>query len=358
MSIPNQEVSEQKLGDMLRKVQALLARADHPNTPVPEAESARAMAEKLMFNYRIDEAMLSLTGKQGTELIPGWKQFDLCDNGSEYATYYRLMFQDIYRHVGVKAVVKSGVRREHHNPDGTFSHSVYVYEADVCGYASDLQIVELLFTAASVAFQSRLEPKYDLTLSEQVNAYLMRSAGMEGWRIAEAIYGKTDKSLRPKVRAMFKKEAEARGEDPTPLLGKGNMMKDYRLSYANGFVDTFNQRLSRMRAARGDNERGMVLASRNERIAEEFYTKYPSQRPVNPDRFSNTAWEDPRKNCPKCQAAKSGYCRDHGYLKPRMARGGPKMNYAAMERGADAARKVDLGGGGGKVTKDTTKEIG
>ena len=359
MTTTDNTVDDKKVGDMLRKVQALLARADHPNTPAPEAESCRVKAEQIMFNYRIDEAMLSLSGKQGTELIPGWKQWDICDINSEYSYYYRMILQDVIEHVGIKHVVKQGVKREHYNEDGTFSHNTFVYEADVCGSESDLQIAELLFTAAAVAFQSKMEPKYDSTLSDQVNAYLMRSAGMEGWRIAQAIYGKDDKSLRPKVRAMFKKEAEARGEDPTPLLGKGNSMKDYRESYAKGFEDTLYQRLVRMRQARGDNEHGLVLASRNERILEEFYAKYESRRPKNPDQFAGTKWEDPRKNCPKCQAAKSGYCRDHGYLRPKAARlTADRTNYTALERGRDAARTVDLGGGGGKVGKDSTKEIG
>lgn len=349
-------IDDTKLEGMLRKVQALLARADHPNTPQPEAESCRAKAEELMTNYRIDEAMLSLEGKQGTELVPGWKQFDICDEQSEYRSYYRNIFAYVLSHVGVKGVTRS-VGKQGTRPDGsTFTY--YVLEADVCGYASDLAITELLFTACQVAFQSRLEPKYDSTLSDQLNAYLMRSAGMEGWRIAQAIYGKDDRSLRPKVRAMFKKEAEARGEDPTALLGKGNSMKDYRESYALGFADTIYNRLARMRQARGDNERGMVLLSRNERIEEEFYAKYPKLRPSNTDRFAGTSWEDPRRNCDRCKAAKSGHCREHAYLKPRKGRfTADRTNYKAFDRGADAARSVDLGGGGGKVQGDTRKEL-
>lgn len=356
MSDQDITTDDKKVGDMLRKVQALLARADHPNTPAPEAESCRTKAEEIMFNYRIDEAMLALAGAQGTELIPQWRQFDVCNLNSEYAFDYRMLLQFVIRHVGVQYVVKSGVRREHYNEDGTFSHSTFVYEADVCGYESDLGIVELLFTAAAVAFQGKMEPKYNPELSDQVNAYLMRSAGMEGWRIAQAIYGKDDKSLRPKVRAMFKKEAEARGEDPTPLLGKGNIMKDYRRSYAEGFVDTFGERLSRMRQARGDNERGLVLQSRNERILEEFYAKYEERRPKAQDRFAGTAWADERKNCAKCKKAKSGHCRDHP--KGPTYRYVDRTNHTARQRGADAARTVDLGGGGGKVNKDSTKEIG
>jgi len=350
------QVADAKLEDMLRKVRALLARADHPNTPQPEAEACRDKAEELMYSYRIDEAMLALESKQGTELVPGWAKWDVCHETSEYRFYYRCILADVLAHVGIRGATTER-KEEIYNDDGTFRGVSYYVVVDACGYESDLRIAELLYTACAVAFQSRLEPRYDPSLGEQVNAYLMRSAGMEGWRIAQAIYGRDDKHLRPKVRKMFKDEAIKRGEDPTPLLGKGNIMADYRRSYAEGFVNTISDRLERMRASRGGVERGLVLQSRNERIQEEFYGKYPTLRPKNPDRFAGTAWEDPRKNCDKCKRAKSGHCREHP--KPKQVRlGKDRTNYAAYDRGGMAARSVDLGVGGERVGKDSTKELG
>ena len=322
-------VSQEKLDSMLRKVQGLLAKADHPNTPVPEAESARNMAEALMMKYRIDETSAANRGEL-PGFKPEWRTFVVCNHGSEFVNIYRSMASSIVAHVGARAVTR------------------YIDGNVVCeavGYASDLRMAEVLYTSAQLAFQTKLEPKYDPSLSEQENAYHMRSAGMEGWRIAEAIYGRTDKALRPKVRAMFKAEAIKRGEDPSILLGKGNSVKLFRESYAKGFEQEIWSRLNRMRSARGAEATGLVLASRDEDVAEAFYEKYPQYRPVKT--AGAIGWTDPSKECPKCKAAKSGYCREHSYLKPR-AYEAPRVNGAAYRRGVDAAAAADLGPSGVK----------
>lgn len=332
--------NEENLDKMLRKVAALLAQADHPNTTPTEADTFRAKAEALMFRYRIDEAMLSTApGTNTPSENPVWHTFKVCRYSSEFATMYRLMAQDACRHVGVRYQTRHETTYDDQTGQG---ETWYVMEC--VGYASDHRIVEVLFVSMSLAFQQRLEPKFDPALSEQENAYNMRSAGMEGWRIAEAIYGSTEKKLRPKVRALFKKEAEARGEDPTVLLGKGNSVKAFREDYASGFVSTMSSRLSNMRASRGEDERGLVLAGRINNVEEAFYERYPKARPVS---GATGPYRAPNHGCEKCSKAKSGYCRDHNYLKPRRARYGRDVNFAAYDRGSAAARTVDLGGGGG-----------
>ncbi len=50
---------ETTLGRAVRRVTALLAYADHPNTDPIEAKTFRAKAESLMQQYRIDEVALS-----------------------------------------------------------------------------------------------------------------------------------------------------------------------------------------------------------------------------------------------------------------------------------------------------------
>ena len=317
------QVSQAKLDDMLRKVQALLARADHPTTPVPEAESARNMAEALMNKYRIDESTAAQRGEL-PGFKPEWRTFDVCDYGSEWVSIYRSMASSIVHHVGARAVTKIENGK-------VVCHAV--------GYGSDLRMAEVLYTSCMLAFQQRLEPKYDASKTDQENAYAMRSAGMEGWRIAQAIYGSTERSLRPKVRAMFKAEALARGEDPSILLGKGNSVKTFRESYAKGFEQEIWSRLYAMRSARGADSAGLVLASREEDVNEAFYEKFPHYRPAP---AGTKAIGNEQSDCPKCAAAKSGYCRDHSYLKPR-AYNAPKLNGAAYKRGKDAAASADLG---------------
>ena len=204
-------------------------------------------------------------------------------------------------------------------------------------------MAEALYTAAILAFGMRLEPKVNPEESDAENCYRLRSAGMEGRRIAELVFGNDAKSMRIKARKLFKEEAIRRGEDPDVLLGRGNSVSNYREDYANGFTLEIRRRLQRMRASRGQDSGRLVLAGRAEQVLEAWYERYPHLRPRP---ASETRWVDPREQCPKCARAKSGYCRDHQYLKPSAGRQGRAMNQAAYSRGRDAAQSVDLGPGG------------
>lgn len=324
---------------MIKKVQALLTQADHPNTGPVEAATFRAKAEALMFKHRIDEAMAVPTG--APPVLPQWTTITVTAAG-EFRNYYAAMFSYCAAHVGVKYRLQ-------------WNGQIAMTEAVCVGYEADLKILETLYVGAMMAFGQRIEPKYDPELSEQVNAYLMRSAGMEGRRIAQAIYGRDDKNLRPKVRAMFKKECELRGEDPSALLGKGVNVKGYRTNYAHAFTARIAQRLHDMRIARGEFEQGMVLASREENIKEAFYERFPELRPSTRPAIGNTQAE-----CKKCEKAKSGYCRDHQWMKPRTSsRGGVRYDSAAQARGRAAADSADIGArpGGGRINA-ARKELG
>lgn len=350
MVTEGQATTKYTLEDMLRKVQALLTRADHPNTPQPEADACRGKAEALMYRYRIDEAMFQQAQPAGMELKPEWATWDVCNARSEFKNYYMHLARYVCDHVGIRQVFKQQDKPVIDPDTGNATDHAMMTVCEAVGYESDLRIAQALYTSCMLAFQLKLEPKYDTSKSNEENAYVMRHAGMEAWRIAEAIFGRTDKSLRPKVRKMFKEWAEKIGEDPTPLLGQGNLMSSYRADFASGFVYQLRQRLAMMRMARAEEDAGaLVLASRNEAINETFYAAYPSYRPVDAPIGSTTGYVDPRKGCARCAKAKSGYCREHGYLKPSTARGprGRMTNYEAMNRGERAAKDVDLGGTGG-----------
>lgn len=53
-----QATTQKPKQDYARKVRALLAKAQHPNTPQAEAEAAMAMASELMTRHRIDKMQL------------------------------------------------------------------------------------------------------------------------------------------------------------------------------------------------------------------------------------------------------------------------------------------------------------
>lgn len=323
------DFTDEKQEQMLAKVRKLLERADHPGTPPGEADSARAMAESLMLKYRLDEAMAVVKGD--TSVTPVWRKIDLVVAGSEFATFYYKLAGAVMQHVGAKGV--TGWRERE---DGTF-----ITELEWVGYSMDLNAGDMLLTAAMMEFGKRLEPKPDPDLSDAENAFNLRAGGWERKRIARVLFGDWQtinemKAKNRKVTRLIREHAAATGQDADSLLGRGTNIKSYREDYATGFVNTFHLRLIRMRTAAGEEGSGLVLQDKFHRVEEAFYTRFPNRRPQT--------YKDPRQDCDKCKKSKSGYCRDHGYLKPSSAQGrGRYVNMTAHRAGANAAAMVDLG---------------
>lgn len=326
--------SQEKLDAMLRKVQALLAHAEDKGNSPEAQEAYRQKAEALMFTYRIEENQIAQAGGAEAESIrPVWRKIWVCRHGSEFRQTYYTMAHYAVHHVDAEYQPTYEKSPE----DG---HSWLVLNA--VGYEGDLRFAELLYVSMQQAFSSKMEPRFDASKSEAENAYIMRSAGMEGRRIAAAIWGDDSKPNRVKARKLFAQHASSIGEDPSALLGRGNSVATFRDSYADGFEDTMRHRLWRMRQSHGDKE--LVLGDRKARVKEALYEKYPNLRPSTSPAVRHG---DPRANCAKCKKAASGYCRDHQYLKPRAARYVQRPHSSAgYNRGGAAARSVELGSPG------------
>src|SRR5436190_20861206 len=58
---------------MMGRVRALLAKAEHPATPRPEAEAAHAKAAELMMRYTLDEAALRAERGGGPDPVVYWE---------------------------------------------------------------------------------------------------------------------------------------------------------------------------------------------------------------------------------------------------------------------------------------------
>lgn len=332
-------VSAAKLDGIIRKIKGLLAVADDPATAPEAAASYRDRAEALMFTYRVEETLLAQqTPAAATALRPVWRTLWLAPVTSEFAQSYRSIAAYVLTHVGGKGVFTTA---RHEESGRTW------FVAEGVGYEGDLRYADLLFQAASLEFGKRLEPKVDPTLSDEENAYRLRSAGMEGRRIALALWGRDDKPARSKARKMFAKVAAARGEDASVLMGQGNSVKVFRESYAEAFCSTLWERLYRLRTKAAQDERAVVLAGRSDAVEEALYERYPHMRPTPRKAVEGGEYTDPTKDCAKCAKAKSGYCREHAYLKPSTAAYKDEpFNAAGYQRGRDAARSVNLGSAG------------
>lgn len=322
-------MSDTKLDKMLAKIQALIAKADSTDFP-EEAATFRAKAEALMHQYRIEESMLASAAPAGTGLMPIWQEWNVCPMNNEFREQYMKITSYILHHVGGE-----GVFRYKRNDDRLWA------VMECVGFESDLRYGQMLLTSALLAFGGRLEPKYDPNSSDQVNAYNMRKAGMEGRRIAVALWGHFKKGMGTRAVRLYAKEATLRGENPEELTGKGNNVETYRRSYAEGFADELWWRLYRMKYTKGEEGQYLVLAGRAGAVMEAFYERYPQFRPDTTTKPIGNG----RDGCAKCAKAKSGYCRDHAHLKRSAQRERP-VNAHAAKRGAEAAATVDLGAKG------------
>lgn len=340
------------LDALLRKVQALIATADDPATTPEAAENYRAKAEGLMFKYRIDESMMNMRGttQNAGGVSPVWRTIHVAPVDNEFYSTYAFMAAQAVSHVGGKAV-----RTTAHYEGRTW----WVLEA--VGYESDLRYAEVIFTAMSLGFAGKMEPKHNPALGDAENAYVMRSAGWTGGQIARTLWARDDKAARSKARRLFAQVAEQKGEDASVLLGQGNSVEVYRASYADGFENEMWSRLARMRMSTGD-EGAVVLKSRAENVLEAYYERYPHLRPSATPAAERSLGHNggPGGNCPKCRAAKSGYCREHNYLRPRVGQYRERrVNAAGYSRGVVAAQSVDISSGGkGRVQGNDTRAIG
>lgn len=328
------EYTDEKMDSILAKVRKLLERADHPGTPQAEADSSRARAEALMLKYRLDEAQAVMKGD--SMVTPVWRDIDLLVADEEFASWYYQLGGVVMQHVGAKGVIGYRLTDE----------GEHVTQLKMVGYQSDINYAEMLLTASMIEFGKRLSPRYDPELSDKDNIYNMRQAGMERKRIAEVVYGKwtTENEMKAKNRKVtkaFRAACEERGEDADVLLGRGNNVKTYRKSYADGFVSTLHTRLIRMRTGQGEQGTGLVLQDRYDRVLEAYYTRFPQYRPKENTGASGDGIK--RRRAPKAPT------RPH--------------NDAAFSRGGVAASMVDLGpnaAGRGRMggAKDRGNSIG
>jgi uncharacterized protein DUF2786 len=311
----------------LAQIRALMDKAERTDNPNEQA-AFQAKAEELMLKYRVAEE--ELIAKDQTALMP--IPFDIKVSGrSQYLNHYAQMFGAIARHTGIK-----------HAFEWTYdTEGSSVAEARGVGYASDVEYADLLFTQARLTFMERLEPKIKPDLDDQTNVYRLRSAGIERIRIADMMWGNTDKVFLGRVGRLYKAECASRGEEAL-LSGRGVTGAAYRAQYADQFVTTLTVRLYQAQDSAGRAGGGLVLHGRSERVTEAFYARFPNLRPKAAVEGGTYA------PCPKCAKNSSGTCREHPA--GRAVRGGPSYDSVAAERGRaagrNAANSVNLRRGG------------
>lgn len=260
--MPNMETD--RLDAMMRKVEGLLAKADDPAATPEEADSCRAMAERIMTKYKIEQEDLIARGDlkvNGLDIL--FKEVKVYNFQSEYRDVYATLMSYAAHHTGCTGVWTG------------FDDGERVIT--LVGYEADIRYAEALYMSARLVFADRMEPKVDPNLSDEDNVYRLRSSGLERRKVAEMMGWVKGGA---KVTRLYKAACEARGEDPV-LTGQGMSVSDYRKAYALGFQNEFWDRLSSARTAiEAELEgSGLILHGRSERIQEAVYQRWPQLRP-------------------------------------------------------------------------------
>lgn len=330
-----QHTAESKIASIMERVRNLLARADHPNTPVEEANVCRERAEKLMTQYRLDS--IEEATSAGAQITVAWRTFRV-PFSAEFRASYGMIVSYVIHHFDCR-----GARQRAWDETAMD----FVDEFVIAGIQADLDLIDMLITSCLAAFSNNLEPKVQDDLTPEANALRMRKAGMERNRIARILLGdwQTTNEMKAKTRkvtAMVKAEAARRGENVDDLFGRGNNIATYRTTFADAFTTEIWYRLNRMALSRST-EGTVVLGSLKAKVDEAFYERFPQYRPAEP-KAAVESYREPNADCVKCAKAKSGYCRDHQWLKPSTAKPQERAwSAAGYVRGQNAARTVDLG---------------
>ena len=141
MTTPNKD-------DMLRKVRALLAKAEAEGVTAQEAEALTAKAAELMAKYGIDKAVAE--ARAGHKHLPGNRVFDISNPWGQVKAH---LLGGIAGALGCQCVLLHG-SRSHKQADIDSRVHVFGYEDDIA--QTDLLYTSLLFQMASALRYARV----------------------------------------------------------------------------------------------------------------------------------------------------------------------------------------------------------
>jgi Protein of unknown function (DUF2786) len=316
------------------QVKALLNKADDPRTPADEADTARKLAEKLMLRHAFDEEEIRQAAvKNGGQVeSPEIRKFNIYDSGNAFSWVLNLLFIDLVAHCRCRRAT-----------GGWDDRTRYFY---VVGFASDLDFLDLLYTIVRLAFSSNIEPPYDEN-DYDGSVARMHLAGIT-WREIARRTG-TPWPDGQKLRRAFYRWADANGVSKDE--GHRRSPSTYRESFAEGFLYQMENRLYVMRQAAADEARAetgerfaIALRSREDRVEEFLYERFPGMRPKVLTDEERAAIAKRLADAPKPKGRQPTY-------RP------PKRDERAMAAGASAANRVNLSGSSG-VRDAGRRELG
>lgn len=312
-----------ELNDVLRKVRALVATAEHENTSPAEADAAREAADKLMLKFAIDEAALDASRPVEERGGPETIEVDLDGTGTGLIGHFTWLVDVVAHHCRSRVRAYSRYDRENR-----------VWMAKVYGFKSDLRYFEIMYTTLRLHMASALSQKWDDDAPYDANIYRLHNAGfnwadlarMRGWIKEHSRYYPDIKNpyrapftsevipstkMGASFKAAYMRECKRLGSEPVQIPAGGS--KTYRRSAASGYVSRISQRLIMVEKGRDKAETGGLVLRRDDLDA--FF------RDQNPDLFPEQEYDGlkTRKYVP------------------------PPFNYGAYSAGSRHADTADLG---------------
>jgi Protein of unknown function (DUF2786) len=305
--------------DVLRKVRALIERAEHPSTPAGEAEQCRATADKLMEKYAIEEWQTAQATGVGAK--PTRIKINLGKVDSPFLTETATLAHVVANFCRCSSMWMTG--------SGYGDREEYAY---VYGFESDLRYFEMLFTTLFLHMSGAIFPEPHPEKSLELNAYEMHNAGLNWYDIAQA-YGWREVAPLPgeakhmyknregeraswskavgRIKSAYAREVKARGEQPLRIPPQGS--ENFRHNAANGYILRIQQRLDEQLGKRGAGTE-IALRDRGPAIRALLEEKHPDASPQSGRnvKFNPEAYARGRRHAnsaslnPQAGAAKAG----------------------------------------------------
>lgn len=266
---------------VLRKIRAMLDRANHPGTPQEEIDTCLTLADKWMTEHAIEQAQLDATRPAEERVKPEMLRMVVCEAGNP-----------LWRQLVDLAGYLSTYCRCREVYYGLRSNGRYGIDIKLVGFPADLRYFEMLFTSLVLQMSANLEPKPDVTKSLAENVYILHEAGVKWRRMADLLNraaGKNDlrqpltdrwwdeirrSKSQPNLLIpwpdghrlinLYRKHCKAIGELPRAIQSP----VAYQRNFAEGFAGRISMRLWDMEHRKQGT--GKALALRTEAVKEMY----------------------------------------------------------------------------------------
>jgi len=297
--------------DILRKVQALLTKADSTGFEA-EADAFREKADDLMrrfaiTSYEVDIARGQANRRESPEIL----NMFVCQSDSPIKFSLIDLAFSCAKHARCRAVV-SGSR---------YNSPLAKVELMVVGFPTDLRYVEMLYISLWAQLSRNLEPKPSPELTFEENVIMLLNSGQTRGRVAELMELEGTPQLYSKMSRVYKKYLHEQGRE-VKQAGNRAAPGTYMKNFARGFATRVENRLYEIRQRQEKEDpsgTSIVLRNRGSEVDAEFAKQFP----------------------------RTGMLRT----------GRSKFDQGAYERGSEAGSKADLGAGR-HVTSGDKKALG